>query len=75
MSNETTTTSQINVKPGQTVVTWQWVLDVEQNENKSVYQSNLLADTGSETEVPRELQYKVETGHDMETRVKRLSVE
>ncbi|XP_052280331.1 uncharacterized protein LOC127878010 isoform X2 [Dreissena polymorpha] len=67
-SNETTTTSQINV------VTWQWVFDVEQNENKSVFQSNLLADTGSETEVPRDLQYKVKTGQDMESLVKRLCV-
>ncbi|KAH3846805.1 hypothetical protein DPMN_089112 [Dreissena polymorpha] len=61
-STETTTTSQITVNPGKTVVTWQWLFDVKQNETKSVCQSHLLANTGSETEVPRDLQYKVLTG-------------
>ncbi|XP_072051577.1 uncharacterized protein [Amphiura filiformis] len=56
-TEETTKTTTIKVMPGKTVVTWQYVFDVEQNASKSVFRSNLLADTESEQDEPKDLQY------------------
>lgn len=60
-SEETTQTRTIKVSPGKSVVTWQFVFDAEQNSTRALFQSNLLADTESETEEPRELQRKLYT--------------
>ncbi|XP_072043958.1 galactose-binding lectin-like [Amphiura filiformis] len=57
-SEETTKTTTIKVEPGKTVVTWQYVFDVQQNDSRSIFRSNLLADTESEQIEPKDLQYK-----------------
>ncbi|XP_053384951.1 galactose-binding lectin-like [Mercenaria mercenaria] len=57
-SSETTRTSEIRVIPGKSVVTWQFVFDVQQGESRSVFQSDLFEDTDSETKEPEALQYK-----------------
>ncbi|XP_045176791.2 galactose-binding lectin-like [Mercenaria mercenaria] len=56
-SEQTTKSREIRVKPGETVVTWQYVFDVEQGDSRSVFKSNLLADTNSESKEPEDLQY------------------
>lgn len=56
-STETTRTRQIRVSTGDTVVTWQFVFDVQQNLSRAVFQSNLLADTNSEKTTPGDVQY------------------
>ncbi|WAR15322.1 LEC-like protein [Mya arenaria] len=58
-TEEKTRTKEITVSPGNTVVTWQYKFAVEQNDSRALFQSNLLADTDSETTVPREFKYSV----------------
>ncbi|XP_072014541.1 uncharacterized protein [Amphiura filiformis] len=58
-SEETTKTRTIKVKPGQTVVTWQYVFDVSQNESSRFFRSNLLADTESDQVPPGDSYYTV----------------
>ncbi|WAR29326.1 LEC-like protein [Mya arenaria] len=58
-TEETTRTKEITVSPGKTVVTWQYKFSVEQNDSRALFQSNLLADTDSETTVPRDFKYLV----------------
>ncbi|XP_052819462.1 galactose-binding lectin-like [Mya arenaria] len=58
-TEEKTRTKEITVSPGTTVVTWQYKFAVEQNDSHALFQSNLLADTDSETTVPRDFNYSV----------------
>lgn len=60
-SKETTQKRTIKVSPGKSVVTWQYVYDIELDKDKGEFRSNLLADTESEAVEPRELNqvYKV----------------
>lgn len=55
-STEETVERTIKVSPGKSVVTWQFVLAVSQNENKSVFHSDRFADTESPKKVPEVLQ-------------------
>lgn len=55
-STETKRTREIRISPGNTVVTWQFVFEVQQNLSKAMFRSNLLADTNSEKIRPDDLQ-------------------
>ncbi|CAC5412589.1 Lectin [Mytilus coruscus] len=54
-SEETTVTREITVKPGETVVTWQFVFTCEQLNHRAKFNSNLLADTRSPNDVPDDI--------------------
>ncbi|CAG2209190.1 Lectin [Mytilus edulis] len=54
-SEETTVTREITVKPGETVVTWQFVFTCEQLNHRAKFYSNLLADTRSSDDVPDDM--------------------
>ncbi|VDI44685.1 Hypothetical predicted protein [Mytilus galloprovincialis] len=54
-SEETTVTREITVKPGETVVTWQFVFTCDQLNHRAKFNSNLLADTRSPTDVPDDI--------------------
>lgn len=45
----------VSVKPGETVVTWQFVFTCEQLNHRAKFYSNLLADTRSSDDVPEDL--------------------
>ncbi|VDI16754.1 Hypothetical predicted protein [Mytilus galloprovincialis] len=51
-AEETTVTREIKVLPGKTVVTWQFVFACEQHGHRAEFNSNILADSRSPSDVP-----------------------